>query len=170
MAPKAKTAASNVGVRLPFAYRLFFLFIEPVSALFGAYYAHCRPETYLNLTDPSGWAATTPGIRPEGIPRATGIALSQLGNLYLFFALNEAIVLRAAGGSLKIWKAVLTVLLIADVGHLWTLQPLGWPLYWDVAGWNAIHWGNVPFVYLGATMRICFLWGLGLGANRGTRS
>ena len=28
--------------------------------------------------------------------------------------------------------------------------------------WNAIDWGNLGFVYLGATTRIAFLSGLGL--------
>lgn len=166
MPPKPTATKVTVGVPLPLAYRVFFLFIEPVSALVGAYFAHFLPETYLSLTDPPSLPLSSTAL-PEAIPRATAIALSQLGNLYLLFALNEALVLRAAGGDLRTWRAVLTVLLIADLGHLWTLRPLGLGLYWDVLGWNAMHWGNVPFVYLGATMRICFLLGLGLGTGTG---
>ncbi|KAG7149470.1 hypothetical protein HYQ46_001610 [Verticillium longisporum] len=112
------------------------------------------PEVYLELTH----AATAPSTLPLG----TGIAMSQLANLYLFFALNEAIVLRATA-DLKVWSAVLFVLLVADLGHLYTVRALGPGIYYNVAGWNAIDWGNVPFVYFGAIMRIAFLSGIGLG-------
>lgn len=161
-APVASVPASNSTFQLPFSYRLFFLFIEPVSALVGAYYAHLDQRTYLELTD----ATSSPtGAGVEGgsaVPRGTTIVLSQLANLYLFFALNEALVLRSTG-DLRVWRTVLSLLLLADFGHLWTVRPLGWSVYWRVDTWNAIDWGNVPFVYFGASMRIAFLLGVGLG-------
>lgn len=144
------------GVQLPLAYRLFFLIIEPVSVLVGAYYAHFGPLDYLSLTH----AASAPGSA-EGIPLSTRIVLSQLANLYLFFALNEGLVLRSTG-DLKVWRAVLFCLLVGDVGHLYTVRELGIGVYYGVSGWNAIDWGNVPFVYLGAAMRVAFLAGVGL--------
>ncbi|KAF3354348.1 hypothetical protein VDGD_09742 [Verticillium dahliae] len=157
MAPQAgqtKTKTVSAGFNLPPAYSLFFLVIEPISALVGAFFAHFKPEVYLELTH----AATAPSTLPLG----TGIAMSQLANLYLFFALNEAIVLRATA-DLKVWSAVLFVLLVADLGHLYTVRALGPGIYYNVAGWNAIDWGNVPFVYFGAIMSIAFLSGIGLG-------
>lgn len=36
----------------------------------------------------------------------------------------------------------------------------------DVSSWNAIDWGNIPFVYLGASMRVAFLAGVGLDGQR----
>jgi hypothetical protein len=152
---KSKLVAATQGQRLPLLYNVFFLLIEPFSALVGAYYAHFQPEEYLRLTH----AASLPSPLPLG----TTVALSQLGNLYLFFALNEALVLRSTS-DLTVWKTVLFVLLIADVGHLWTVRSLGLSIYYNVLAWNAIDWGNVPFVYFGATMRIAFLAGVGLGA------
>lgn len=147
---------------LPLAYRLFFLFIEPVSALVGAYYAHFQQREYLLLTD----AASAPVLGP--VPTGTSVVLSQLANLYLLFALNEALVLRATS-DLRVWKTLLFGLLVADLGHLYTLRALGPGLYlpWNFASWNAIDWGNVPFVYLGASMRTAFLAGVGLGGTRG---
>ena len=148
-------------VSLPLVYRLFFLLIEPLSALAGAYMAFFRPYDYLELTH----AASA----PLPIPHGTTIVLSQLANLYLFFALNEAIVLRSTS-NLRVWKSVLFCLLVADFGHLYTVRSLGLPIYWSVADWNAIDWGNIPFVYLGALMRIAFLANVGFGVKRRERA
>ncbi len=159
MATETKTQAAapetgTVGFSLPFLYRLFFLLVEPVSALVGAYYAHFRQEEYLRLTH----AASL----PAAIPLGTSVALSQLANLYLFFAINEALVLRSST-DLRVWKTVLFCLLVGDIGHLYTLRELGPEIYWSISEWNAIDWGNIAFVYLGATMRIAFLADVGLG-------
>lgn len=153
----AGTRKTSSGRHLPQIYELFFLWIEPLSALVGAYYAHFKPEQYLQLTHA--------GSAPSSIPLGTRVALSQLGNLYAFFALNEALVLRSTS-DLAVWRTVLFVLLIADLGHLYTVKELGWPVFYDVASWNAIDWGNVPFVYFGAAMRVSFLAGLGLKKTR----
>lgn len=144
--------------KLPLPYRLFFMMVEPISALVGAYYAHFRQAEYLVLTH----APTAPP--KDAIPAGTSIVLSQLANLYLLFALNEALVLRATS-NLFVWKTVLFVLLLADLGHLYSVSSLGPRIYWDVASWNAIDWGNVPFVYLGASMRLAFLLGVGISAG-----
>lgn len=57
-------------------------------------------------------------------------------------------------------------LLIADFGHLYSCFPLGISYYYDYQAWNAIAWGNIAFVYCGATLRTCFLLGFGLGTGR----
>ena len=135
-------------------YRLFFLCVEPLSALVGAYYAYFQPQTYLDLTHE--------GSSPQlGIPKSTQIVLGQLANLYLLFAINESLVLRATS-DIKVWRAVLLCLLIADVGHLISVKSLGIEVYWNFLSWNAIDCGNVGFVYLGAMTRISFLAGFGV--------
>ncbi|KAI1145351.1 NADP-dependent alcohol dehydrogenase-like protein [Nemania diffusa] len=138
---------------VPISYRLFFLVIEPISALVGAFYAHYRQDAYLSMTHAD--SASSP------IPLGTSIVMSQLANLYLLFALNEALVLRSTS-DLVVWKVVLFVLLVADFGHLLSVSGHGSWIYWDFTRWNAIDWGNVPFVYLGASMRIAFLSGIGI--------
>ncbi|GFP52018.1 hypothetical protein TASIC1_0001017000 [Trichoderma asperellum] len=140
--------------RLPLAYRLFFLYLEPISALVGAFFTHFRQQRYLELLN----TATAPA---RHVPLSTSVAMSQLANMYFFFAINEALVLRSTR-DLRVWRAVLLVLLIADLGHLYSMKELGPSIYYDVAGWNAGHVGNVPWVYAGATMRCCFLAGVGL--------
>lgn len=158
MASKSTAPGRRVfsGVQLPLAYRLFFLIVEPAAALVGAYYAHFRPLDYLSLTH----AASAPNAA-GAVPLGTAIALSQLANLYLFFAVNEALVLRSTG-DLRVWKTVLFCLLVGDVGHLYTVRELGVEVYYGVWGWNSIDWGNVAFVYVGMAMRVAFLAGVGL--------
>ncbi|CCF33099.1 hypothetical protein CH063_05356 [Colletotrichum higginsianum] len=153
----SNTQRMRMGLAIPRLYRVFFLGIEPVSALIGAYYAHVRPDDYLHLTHAVS--------KPDVIPQGTSIVLSQLANLYLFFALNEALVLRSTS-DLRVWKTVLFVLLVADMGHLYTVRSLGPEVYYNLFKWNAIDWGNVPFVYLGASMRVAFLAGVGLTRRR----
>ena len=143
----------------PLPYQVFFLYVEPIATLVGAYYAFFLPETYLQLTQSSRFA----GIL--ALPTATLVAMRGLGNMYLAFALSEALVLRTTY-DLKVWRMFLLVLLIADFGHLYSCQPLGLDVYYDVAKWNAIDWGNIGFVYVGATVRICFLAGIGMGGPK----
>jgi hypothetical protein len=151
------TTRTAAAFSLPLVYRLFFLIIEPISALVGAYYAHFGQDEYLTLTH----AASA----PSPIPLGTSIAMSQLANLYFFFAINEALVLRSTS-DVRVWKTVLFCLLVGDLGHLYTVHGFGPEIYWSFAKWNAIDWGNIPFVYLGATMRLAFLANIGLGKGR----
>ena len=143
----------------PLLYRLFFLWIEPIATLVGAYYAWFQPQVYLELTH----TASAPGLL--GMPVGTHLALRQLGNLYFCFALNEAFVLRATS-DLRVWRTLLLGLLIADFGHLYSCSPLGLRIYYEANKWNSIYWGNIAFVYCGATTRICFLTGVGMGGPR----
>lgn len=62
----------------------------------------------------------------------------------------------------RVWKTVLFGLLVADVGHLYSVIGLGPEIYWNFLKWNAIDWGNIAFVYAGASFRIAFLLGLGM--------
>ncbi|KAJ7464353.1 hypothetical protein FB451DRAFT_1561676 [Mycena latifolia] len=149
---------------IPLIYRLFFLYIEPISALAGAYYAAFRPEDYLR-------DLSLPGARPEpsSLTTQSNMVLLQLANLYLLFALNESLVLSSTN-SLKTWRRLLFGLLVADFGHLISMAPLGADVFWRVPDWNAMVWGSVGFVYAGASMRMSFLAGLGLPAETGDKS
>ncbi|KLO06585.1 hypothetical protein SCHPADRAFT_686252 [Schizopora paradoxa] len=146
---------------IPFwPYKLFFLYVEPVSALLGALYAG-RPAEYLSLIVPASsplkTVLSTPSIE-------VSISLYQLSNLYLLFALNEHLVLSSTE-SVRTWKRLLFCLLVADFGHLATNLPLGLPLFWQIQEWNAMTWGSIGFVYVGAAMRLSYLFGLGLTSD-----
>jgi hypothetical protein len=147
-------AASPI-LSLPLWYKIFFLWIEPIATLAGAYFAIFEQRQYLDLTH----APSSPGAL---VPLGTSIALTQLGNLYLLFAISEALILRSTT-EIKVWRALLVGMLIADVGHLLSVAPLRPEVYYDILNYNAIDWGNVVFVYVGASTRIAFLSGVGLG-------
>ncbi|KAK4699477.1 hypothetical protein P7C70_g6779, partial [Phenoliferia sp. Uapishka_3] len=144
--------------RIPISYRLFFLYIEPLSALVGAYYAHFQPSAYLHLTHASSFPSPT--FTPS---TGTTAVLSQLANLYLLFAINEGLVLRSTTDR-KVWRTLLFGLLVADLGHLWSVKGTGtsWEVYCKFWEWNEMAWGNVGFVYAGALTRVLFLLGVGL--------
>jgi hypothetical protein len=138
---------------IPMPYRLVFLYLEPLSTLVGAIHAHYQQSKYLTLTH----AASA----PAEIPVSTSIVLTQLANLYLLLCINEALVLRATS-DLKVWKTFLFGLLVADLGHLYSVRLVGAWVYWRFWEWNAIDWGNVGFVYFLAVVRICMLAGVGV--------
>ncbi|KAK0207115.1 hypothetical protein DFS33DRAFT_1319078 [Desarmillaria ectypa] len=142
---------------IPSPYRLFFLYIEPVSAIVG-FIAALNPSFYLSELRLST-------MKPDVVGTTqTNIVLYQLANLYLLFALNEHLVLSSIS-SLKIWRNLLLCLLLADLGHLVTMAPLGLGAFWKVWEWNAMLWGSIGFVYLGASMRLSFFLGLGFGGR-----
>lgn len=149
---------------LPRFYTAFFLVIEPIAALVGAFFAHFRQLDYLQMTH----AASAPA-NVSTIPLSTSVILSQLANLYLLFTINEALVLRSTS-NLRVWRTVLFGLLVADFGHLYSIKELGHQVYWNVLKWNAMDWGNVAFVYAGATMRMMFLAGVGLNTESGRKA
>lgn len=146
-------------------YRLFFLYIEPFSALVGSYYAAGQPSMYLTLLSSTVTRKVT-----SALPNTpTLISLYQLSNLHMLFALNEHLVLSSTS-SLKTWRRLLFCLLVADFGHLATMIPLaaekGWmEVFVRCWEWNAMEWGSVGFVYAGALTRICFLLGVGVGVG-----
>lgn len=69
--------------------------------------------------------------------------------------------------NLKVWRTLLFGLLVADMGHLWSVKETGTfrEVYLNCTGWNSMDWGNVGFVYLGMLMRLCFLGRVGLSRS-----
>jgi hypothetical protein len=155
--------ANSGQFKLPILYRAAFLLIEPIFALSGAIVAYCKPLEYLQLTH----GASAP-LTAASIPLSTNIVLTQLANLYLLFAFNEAFILRSTS-DLRVWRTVLLGMLIADFGHLYSVSPLGPDIYWKFTQWNVMDFGNVGFVFAGACMRIAFLCGIGLSLTPATQ-
>ncbi|KAI8936655.1 hypothetical protein NX059_007053 [Plenodomus lindquistii] len=154
-------AAVSTPAHLPRFYRFVFLWLEPASILTGAVYACFMQSFYLHLTH----AATAP---PIPVPTSVSIVMAQLANLYLGLAILEASILRITS-ELAVWRCTLIGLLIADCGHLLSVHAVGTEIYWQYWRWNAIDWGNVPFVYFLALTRICLLFGVGF-RRQGLRS
>lgn len=157
----SSTSARAGPSTIPWLYRLFFLSIEPVATAVGAYYAALDQRAYMHLTLPS----VSGSLLGTTVSTRESIVLYQLANLYFVFALNEALVLRATN-DVRVWKVFLFGLLLADFGHLASVAPLGLDVYYRFWEWNSMYWGNLGFVYAGATMRSCFLLGVGFAGQR----
>ncbi|KAF7303372.1 hypothetical protein MIND_00565100 [Mycena indigotica] len=107
---------------IPLPYRLFFLYVEPILALAGAYYAASQPAAYIHdLSLPSLHLLAMP------LSAQSAIVLLQLANLYLLFALNEHLVLSSTA-SLKTWRRLLFVILVAD----FVLGECGFRVCWGI--------------------------------------
>ncbi|KAF2875631.1 hypothetical protein BDV95DRAFT_484191 [Massariosphaeria phaeospora] len=143
---------------IPRLYRAVFLYIEPLSTLVGALFAHFQQHRYLQLTH----AASAPAAA-AAVPVSTSIVLTQLANLYLLLCINEALVLRATA-DVNVWTVFLAGLLLADFGHLYSVRLVGGAVYWRFWDWNPIDWGNVGFVYFLAGVRLMLFARVGFGA------
>ena len=122
--------------------------------------AQFQQQNYMQMT----FSTTAQSVL--GVTKTESIILTQLANLYFVFALNEALVLRATNDR-AVWKTFLLVLLIADFGHLYSVKAVGVQVYWRFWEWNAMYWGNLGFVYVGALMRSAFLLGVGVAEGKG---
>ena len=151
------TKPSPSRAAIPTPYRLVFLYIEPLSTLAGAIHAHFLQSKYLDLTHHD----SAPG---QSVPISTSIVLTQLANLYFLLCINEALVLRATN-DVKVWRTFILGLLIADLGHLYSVRLVGGWVYWQFWEWNPIDWGNVGFVYFLALTRVLLLAGVGFGGD-----
>ena len=141
-------------------YKAFFVYIEPLGALLGAFLTGLRSDDYLN-------DLLAPFVLPETKTSTPAYAaLGLLANLWLLWSLNEYLVLSGTT-ELKTWRRLLTGLLVADIGHLVALGVYGGPeLYWQFWRWNALGWGNIALAYFAASTRICFLLGLGIDTRK----
>lgn len=141
------------------------MLLEPLSALLGAWKAPFDPSDYLLMTVFPSVASSPTSRSVPAVDVPTTVAMSQLANMYLLFAIGEALVLRSTS-DLHVWRVFLFGLLVADIGHLLALRPLGHAVYWNVLEWNAMAIGNVGFVYVGALTRLCFLSGIGITPSK----
>ncbi|KAI1747471.1 hypothetical protein F4782DRAFT_552049 [Xylaria castorea] len=138
--------------RLPSFPRTVFTIVEPISLVAG-----CLGP----LIDVDWFIASQ--IDNPALPASSGnarLVALQLGNAYgLLFLVGVAVLYTTS--ELKVVRNYLVALLIADITHVGlTCWGLGYDRAVDVAGWNAVTWGNVGFtIFLGLT-RTAYLLGL----------
>jgi hypothetical protein len=102
-------------VALP--YRIFFLYMEPIFALGGAYLCLFDPAQFLMRTAP----ASIYSDRPYATTPAIDFLAADVGALYLLFAINEGITLRLTR-DYSVWKSVVAAMLVCDFGHLFSIS------------------------------------------------
>lgn len=142
---------------IPLVYRIYFQTIEPVCAVSGAYLAHFEPKRFLEFTAPPSMLAKTAAISP-----LTQLQLSQMAGCYVLFALNLAVLLRYTS-DVNIWRIIVLGCLLSDFAHLYAAWgAFGTTMFWAVHTWRSENWGNIGTLYLGAFLRMAFLYGVGM--------
>ncbi|KAI9819481.1 MAG: hypothetical protein M1827_006929 [Pycnora praestabilis] len=151
-------------------YRLYFTTIEPLLALTGSYLAIFRPRQFLDLTAPASLLPSSTNSSDDGgaVSPLIRLLLMDISILYIFFALNLAILLRVCS-DMRVWRTLLSTALFSDVGHLgraWWAMELGFEgggmKFWDMRQWGSGEWGSLGTLWLGLGMRVAFLTGVGL--------
>ncbi|KAI1815425.1 hypothetical protein GGS20DRAFT_543713 [Poronia punctata] len=125
--------------RLPSFPRTVFTVIEPISLIAGCLGPLIDADWFIASQIDDG-----PGANVASSENARLVAL-QLGNAYgLLFLVGVAVLYTTT--ELRVVRNYLIALLIADITHVGlTCQGLGYDRAVDVAGWNAVTWGNVGF-------------------------
>ncbi|KAL4942203.1 hypothetical protein BDV06DRAFT_212016 [Aspergillus oleicola] len=103
-----------------------------------------------------------PSAAPKEVEiHATSVALAyQLANLYGLLAILGAGVLTATSEP-KVLRNYLFALAVADVGHAYvTYLAMGPELFFDVASWNVLTWGNVGVTAFLFVNRILYFLGV----------
>ena len=95
---------------------------------------------------------------PHDLYLSEHILALQLGNCYLLLALLGLFILNTTA-EIKTVRAYLAALWIADIGHVGvTAWAMGIKDFMDVAGWNAMAWGNIgATVFIFAMRSLYFL-------------
>jgi hypothetical protein len=147
--------------KIPLAYRIVFLYLDPFAALGGAISAHFFPSDYLVGMSPSATAST---YSPQ-----TQVVFDQLAATYFLFAFNEAVVLRVTS-ELRVWKAILFGILLCDAIHLYgSGAAMGWDAFINPWLWRSADWVNLPMLYGLGVMRLAFLFEIGFGSGNKTK-
>lgn len=137
-------------------YRLMLLHVEPFMAFYGAVMAARSPILYLSVMSP---AANLSHYNP-----AIRIIFDQLAGTYLLFAFNQAIVLRVAEDNLRVWRAMISGMVLCDLAHIAATARAfgGWAALVSPAAWRGYDWVNVVTLLGMTALRLAFLAGWGV--------
>jgi hypothetical protein len=107
-------------------------------------------------------------VVPEPLPPVDALLstlLHQCAALYGFMAVMFAVLLRATSDR-KVWRIVQTATLAVDVsllvGGLVNLEQQG---RLELSKWRGIDWVTISFTVWVGIVRVCFLMGVGKGAQ-----
>jgi hypothetical protein len=134
-------------------YRLIITTIEPLFAASGALLAFRDPQSYLATMTRHSIAFTA----------GSTFLYTELGGAWLYFAFNEAVVLRLFD-DLRLWRLLCFGMLLSDVAYCHSAaQAVGGWRAWAILGdWTAedwvVFWTTTPMVLT----RILIVLGIGL--------
>ena len=136
-------SSQSVFLKIALPYRIFFLYIEPVLALGGSYFSVADPERLLLGIVP------LPAFimeSPLTITPIMQLLLTNIGALYVLFAMNEAIVLRCTREK-SVWVAIIAGLLVSDFGHLYAAYAIAPERALQLVNWSSDEWINVRLFF-----------------------
>ncbi|KUJ19578.1 uncharacterized protein LY89DRAFT_546118, partial [Mollisia scopiformis] len=143
--------------RISTIYQIWFLYLEPVMALAGTYLCVFQPDRMLIGTVP------LPAITiasPITITPLMQLLLTNIGALYVLFAINEGLVLRLTKEK-NVWLAVIGAMLVSDVGHIWAVYQIAPTRMGEFMAWNSDEWINYGTLWFGVGLRAVFMMGFG---------
>jgi hypothetical protein len=144
-------ASTMTPPNIPFWYRLWQLYLEPIAALGGTYHLHWVPEEYFSyMPATSRYTATSQ------------IVYDQLASTYLLFAFIEGVVLRVVD-DIRVWRYIVFGLALCDAGHIYAAwcemgtEMVLSPGLWSQKDFLTNFLNVLPFV-----TRVAFLLGVGV--------
>ncbi|OCL11890.1 hypothetical protein AOQ84DRAFT_172491 [Glonium stellatum] len=137
--------------QLPTIPRVVFTILEPISLIAGFLGPLLAPSFFVS--------SQTAYEIPHSLYLSEHILALQLGNCYLLLALLGLFILNTTS-EIKTVRAYLVALWIADIGHVGvTAWAMGMQAFIDVAGWNAMAWGNIGATVFLFVMRSSYFLG-----------
>ncbi|KAK9246964.1 hypothetical protein V1506DRAFT_112139 [Lipomyces tetrasporus] len=127
------------------SYRLYFLYLEPLFALHGAYLSMFRPQVFLAMTVPDSLLQSGPDSISPSVSPLVKLLLGQMSSLFALFSFNEAeaVMLRYCSDLIQ-WKALISGCLLSDAGHLYAnFIVTESAIFWNPFKWGAYEWGNL---------------------------
>jgi hypothetical protein len=150
---------------IPLVYRVFHIYIEPISAILGALQSLVITPTYLSIiTQPSIYVSGTP------LTGLNNLLLAQVASLYVLLGVAELTVLRTSR-DIKVWTGLIIAITCSDVGHLyaaWIGQGGldGGLAFWDPRLWRQEEWINLGLTWFSFFLRLAYLAGVGMGGSK----
>lgn len=139
--------------RIPLIYRIYFLLLDPIFALSGAYLILTQPASFLVATTPT---SLTPLLAPTAL---TTLLLTNIASLYILFGFLALVLLQTR--DLRIWRTILAGILVSDIGHAYALYAADPAAFVNAEKWRGEDWVNNGILVFGALMRVGFLMGVG---------
>ena len=166
-------SANTSQLRLPLAYTLWFIWIDPILSLLGAYGGLFEPYllllSFIPATIPNAAAPTEPLANPDiSMNPAHTMIFNQLGGFFILTFTLSAFMLRATN-DLTVWKfyqgaiSLVDVIILVATAAEYSRQGRLSPLVW-----RSEDWFSVVVTGACALLRISFVLGIGLDKKRKT--
>ncbi|CAG8971873.1 hypothetical protein HYALB_00001986 [Hymenoscyphus albidus] len=146
-----------IGIRMSVIYTIYFLYFEAPMAALGTYLIAFDPIKFLQGTVPTAAMIFDETYKIEPL---TMMMMTNIGALYLLFAIFEGAVLRVTKEKI-VWKTVLAAMAVCDIGHLYAVYAIAPAHAFQVLAWNSYEWINYGTLVMGLLLRVSFLLGIG---------